>query len=398
MKRLLYHTLMGLALAGLGLAAGCAGMPSQPAGAPGQAYRPGDFLAPPDPKPLSQAELERRLAQARVVLVGERHDHPGHHQIQLAVLKSLAKSGPVVVGVEWLEQSAQPACDRLSAGKISVDQFRGEVDWDRTWNHSWEMFRPIFAEVRDKGHTLVALNAPLSIVRQVAKGGLKSLSPAQRAAIAQALDLDDPTYKAQVARQFAFHGVKSPAAQENFFAAQVVRDETMARNLAQRLYPWPDSSKQALVLAGRGHVAGNRGLPPRIARRLPGVKLLEVIPLSPGAAQAMATAGGLPQGGLLAVSTPAPRARPLLGVLLKLKDGRLLVKRVIPGSPAAKAGVQPGDVLLAVDGRPLTSPKGIHDAIKAGPYRPHQYRLQRGERELTLEIALPRPSAPPRKP
>ncbi|MCF8031670.1 MAG: ChaN family lipoprotein [Desulfarculaceae bacterium] len=386
-------SLLLLALAGMGLATGCAGLETAPAAAP--AYKPGDFLAPPEPKPLSEQQLAKRLEGAQVVLVGERHDHPGHHRLQVEMLKRLEAEGPVVVGVEWLEQTAQPACDRLSAGKITVDEFRKEVDWDQAWSQPWKMFAPLFTRVRAQGHTLVALNAPLKIVRQVAKNGLGSLSPEQRAAIAPSLNLDDPDYRAKVARQFAFHGVKNPQAQENFFAAQVVRDETMAHNLAQRLHPWPDGGKRALVLAGNGHLAAGLGLPPRISRRLPGVKLVGVMPLSPRAARFMVSAPGAPPADLLAVSTPGPRRPPRLGVFLKVKPGGLEVVRIFPNSPAAKAGLKTGDLLLSVDGKALTSPKGIHDAIKTSPHQPHLYRVKRGERELELSISLPRAGGKP---
>ncbi len=381
---------LGLLLAGLALAVGCTGLSPSPSPQP---LAPGDYLAPPDPTPLSQEELRRRLAQARVVLVGERHDHPGHHAIQLELLRRLADQGPLVLGVEWLTQEAQPACDALSRGQISVEQFRDRVHWEEAWGYPWKMFAPIFAEVRARKLTLVALNAPLEVVRQVAKGGLNSLSPAQRAAIAPALDLDDPAYRRQMAGQFAFHRVKDPQAQENFFAAQVVRDETMAHNLAQRLVPWPDGHKRGLVLAGAGHLAGDMGLPPRITRRLPGVKLLLVLPVSSQGAQAMAAQKGAAD--LLAVSTPAPPPPPRLGLLLKVVNGGLVVQRLIPASPAEKAGVLPGDLLLAVDGKPLTSPKAIHDALKAAPFAPHNYLLERGGKRQEMIITLPRPGAKP---
>ncbi|MCM3378167.1 PDZ domain-containing protein, partial [Bacillus licheniformis] len=34
------------------------------------------------------------------------------------------------------------------------------------------------------------------------------------------------------------------------------------------------------------------------------------------------------------------------------------------GGPAANAGIQPGDVILAVNGRPVTSPEQLRDAVK----------------------------------
>jgi carboxyl-terminal processing protease len=42
-----------------------------------------------------------------------------------------------------------------------------------------------------------------------------------------------------------------------------------------------------------------------------------------------------------------------IGVQLKEADGRFLVEAPLPGSPAQKAGLRPGDEILEVDGRPI---------------------------------------------
>ena len=52
---------------------------------------------------------------------------------------------------------------------------------------------------------------------------------------------------------------------------------------------------------------------------------------------------------------PSPTARPWLGVALNVKDGRLVVDEVAPGSPCAQAGIQAGDVIVKAAGTPLTS-------------------------------------------
>lgn len=366
------------------LAAGCASLGT----APQQPLAPGTVLAPPRVEPLSQEDIKKRINAAQVVLVGERHIHPGHHAIQLRILRLMAASGPLTVGVEWLDQSAQPACDLLSAGKISVEEFAKKADWESKWGFPLKLYAPILEEVRKKGLRLLALNAPLEVVRQVSRKGLKSLTPKQRALLAPALDLDDPAYRAQIARQFRGHGISDKKAQANFFAAQVARDDTMAYNLARALEPWPDSGKRGLVLAGGGHLTSGLGLPPRIARRLPGVKMLTVMPLSPRAAAAMAALDTDRPADLLVVSTPAPPRRPRLGIIIKVESPGLRIKRVLQNTPAQKAGLKAGDLLLSVDRKPLASPKGIHDAIKSAPFQAHTYRLRRGERELEIKVTI----------
>ena len=47
--------------------------------------------------------------------------------------------------------------------------------------------------------------------------------------------------------------------------------------------------------------------------------------------------------------------RPWLGVYLSEVDSLLIVQRLAAGGPAAGAGVQPGDIILGVDGQPVAS-------------------------------------------
>lgn len=374
-----------LALMALSLAAGCAGLPP----ALDQPPPVGAVLAPPRSQPLAPAEVAAGLDQAQVVIVGETHDHPGHHAIQLDLLgKMRAGGGPLVVGIEWLDASAQAHCDELTAGRISVAQFAERVDWERAWGYPLELYAPILEFVRAQRLPLVALNAPLASVRQIARQGLGSLSPEQRAQLAPALNLDDPAYREMIAGQFAAHAV-SGGKTDNFFAAQVARDDTMAHRLAQALTPWPDSGRRALVFVGSGHFAHGLGLPPRIKRRLPGVNLLSVLPVEAGQAGAMARQeADRPAADWLVAAAPAPPRPPRLGVVLKPQADGLLVERVLPMSPAQQAGIQAGDLLVELDGRPLRQPKDIHEAIKRDPFGSHRYGLVRGGQTRWLEIKL----------
>ncbi len=61
-----------------------------------------------------------------------------------------------------------------------------------------------------------------------------------------------------------------------------------------------------------------------------------------------------------------------------------------PGSPAANAGVQPGDEIVAVAGQPLVASKGEEASQllfgKSGDRL--QVTLQRGQQDPTLELVL----------
>ena len=367
--------------------AGCATIqPTYKTGA-----NPGQAFVLPSGESVDQDQLERLVGQSRLVIVGESHRHPGHHQIQANILKWLAKGREpqkVVVGIEWLDASHAAACDELSKGRISTAQFAQKVDWAKNWGYPLELFLPVLEQVRQNGYILVPLNAPAGVIRQIGRNGLSSLSRAQRQKIAPDLDLDDPDYKKQIARQLPMHAQMGSGVLDNFFAAQVARDETMAHNMALALSPWPDSDKAGVVFTGLGHMTHGRGLPPRLARRLPGAPVLSVVPIEPGAIVQSDLMFKAKPADILIVSTPEPPRPPRLGVILESTGKGLLVKAVVPGSAADSAGVKKGDILLELNGNKLTSAKDIHNAVKNKPDARHLLKVRRGGKSIELRVSL----------
>ncbi|MBN8283111.1 Do family serine endopeptidase [Zoogloea sp.] len=68
-----------------------------------------------------------------------------------------------------------------------------------------------------------------------------------------------------------------------------------------------------------------------------------------------------------------------------------LIAGVMRGSPAERAGVRPGDVLLAVEGRKVNDPQAMLEAIAAlAPGRKAGFELRRGKEKLDLKVEIGR--------
>jgi len=74
----------------------------------------------------------------------------------------------------------------------------------------------------------------------------------------------------------------------------------------------------------------------------------------------------------------------------KLKDARgAIIAGVLRGGPADKAGVKPGDILIGIEGKPVTDPRNMLNTV-AGlqPGGTAKLRLRRGAEEIELPIVV----------
>jgi membrane-associated protease RseP (regulator of RpoE activity) len=82
------------------------------------------------------------------------------------------------------------------------------------------------------------------------------------------------------------------------------------------------------------------------------------------------------------------------GILIDARDpNRLNVQRVLPNSPAARAGLRPGDVITRVNGSPVTSLTAVAQALLSGNTGALGLQVDRNGQSRQLNVSMPDTSA-----
>ena len=221
---------------------------------------------------ISAVELVERLAEAPHVLVGEKHDNPDHHQLQLWLLNALAERRPQgALVMEMLVPEQQEPVDELQRLDTLPDDeaLQARLNWSPGWD--WQGYGPLVRWGLNGSARLVAANISEQEMRQ-----LYRVPPGLR-----------DVYNEQALRELRetlekSHCGKLPQEQlPAMLSIQQGRDKRMAEALFAAAQP-------ALLLAGGYHVRKDLGAP----LHWPGstapvvVMLIEAGQAEPGAAQA----------------------------------------------------------------------------------------------------------------
>jgi membrane-associated protease RseP (regulator of RpoE activity) len=93
---------------------------------------------------------------------------------------------------------------------------------------------------------------------------------------------------------------------------------------------------------------------------------------------------------LLARDTSKPRTEGESGMTLDTLQNDVIVATVAAGGPAARAGVKPGDILTAIDGKKLDGRARIAELAieRRAPGTKVKLGLERDDKELTVELTL----------
>ncbi|MBS3918710.1 MAG: ChaN family lipoprotein [Deltaproteobacteria bacterium] len=304
-----------------------------------------------------------------MVFIGESHDQIEHHQIQVRILKDLlARGREVAVGMEMFERSQQPVLDRWSRGLLTEEEFLKEVQWEKTWSMDYQLYRPILDEAKSHHLKVVGLNVERDLVRKVAQNGIEKLSPEDNAKLPE-IGPVDKEHLAYIKTIYKDHQGGSAEKFKHFYQAQILWDEGMAETLSQFLNSSEGAGKTVVVIAGSGHIVFDFGIPKRFYRRTPlPYQTLVLKTWEKNLDEGLSISGvSKPLANYLWITQPTPseKKRPRIGIVLKeMEEPKgVWIERVIPQSPAEKAGLLPGDQILSVNEKEIITLKDLHHAV-----------------------------------
>jgi uncharacterized iron-regulated protein len=354
---------------------------------PERTHRPvGETLALDLSTTSNLENLIPRLADMRVVLVGETHDRFDHHLIQLEIVRGLHAVHPkLAIGMEAFQQPFQRRLDDYVAGELSERELLRETEYYRRWGFDFRLYEPILRYAREQRLPLIALNLPVELTRKVGQRGIDGLSDEERAGIPEEIDRSDSAYQSRLEEIFAEHPRAGGQSFERFLEVQLLWDEGMAERAAEYLESHPEHAM--VILAGSGHLAYGSGIPRRLVRRIP-VRTAVVINDWEGEL-----------GPEIADFVLFPQRRDLpaagrIGALLDEDPGGLEILTCTSGSACERAGLESGDRIVSIDDEPVTDMADLRLVMwdkRPGDRVTMEILRERrlfGSRQLTREVAL----------
>ena len=216
---------------------------------------------------VTEAEAAQQVAAADIALLGETHDNPVHHEIQLRLLRAATVAGPApALALEQVDLEWQAAVDRARANGASPAAIAEAGHISEGWK--WERYAPLIAFALDHGLPIVATNYSRARSKDVVANGLAALprEDAERLALEPAWS---PERNARQRRMLVEgHCGQDDPIIDRILVVQRVRDALMADAIL--------SHPRTVAIIGRGHARADLGVPLYLAQRAPAKRVVSV--------------------------------------------------------------------------------------------------------------------------
>jgi len=330
-------------------------------------------------------QMQDAISSSRVIYIGETHDNIEAHQVQFEIIKDLIRRfpGKISVGMEMFRHSTQPDLDLWNQNKLSLRKFKKLFRED--WGGGYILYQSIFKLLQKHHIPLIGLKSATKTEDLFRKD-----DPSIEGGFPE-IDFDDLYHRPFSKSIFGGH-----QPMEKPYRMLLLWEETMAQTIAEFLKSPRNKNLKLVVLAGGFHVQYGFGIPKRAFRRIPHAYSI-ILP----------TATQLPTEledramDVEHISIPLysgdyvwklaykvlPENKVKLGVMLENSEHAVRIRSVTKNSNAERAGLEKGDILLAMDESELTDVDDLIDKLR-GKNIGDWVRLlvKRQQREMTIEI------------
>jgi aminopeptidase N len=296
----------------------------------------------------SELDLEKLvddIKDKKIIFIGEEHDQPAHHMIQLNIIKGLYKMNKnIAIGMEMFERPFQQFINDYLSGNIDEREFLKKTEYFKRWGLDYRLYRPILDFAKKNNIPVVALNADSEIVKKVSEKGVQSLSEEYRKRVPEEMDFSDGKYRRLLREIFKLHPGSKDKGFDLFYQVQILWDETMAESVYEFLKENPNY--QMVVLAGNGHLIYGYGIPQRTYRR--NGYQYSIILNDEEDRDDIADFRLFPRA-LKATESPK------LGILVDNSGEEVKINGFDEKSVAKTSGMKEGDKIVAFDNNPIAS-------------------------------------------
>ncbi|TBH76290.1 ChaN family lipoprotein [Aquirufa nivalisilvae] len=223
-------------------------------------------------KEVSYQKMIKQIQKQDVVLIGELHNNPISHWLELEIIQSCYLKRKLVLGAEMFEQDNQGALSTYLAGKISA---KGLDSSARLWRNYKTDYAPLVNFAKENQVNFIATNVPRKYASLVSKGGFEALNQISAeekswmAPLPIAYDANLPGYQKMIT-MMAGH------ATPNMPKAQALKDATMAYFIMKN---W-DENKQFIHVNGSYHSENYEGISWYLKLAKPAIKIATIATVS----------------------------------------------------------------------------------------------------------------------
>lgn len=211
-------------------------------------------------------EAVAKLAVARFVLLGEKHDNSDHHRLQAWLVQRLVAQQRPAIALEAIDEGQAPALEaHLAFRPADADGIGKALDWRDSGWPDWQHYAPVVRPVLAQGGPILATIPAQGVVRAASRNGIAALPPARVRALGLETDLPAPD-RAVLARAIdeGHCRMLPPEALGSMVTVQRIKDAAMARALIDGTSL--AGRDMAILIAGNGHVRRDHGVPWHLGR------------------------------------------------------------------------------------------------------------------------------------